>query len=266
MIVESYEDVIVLSGGLRSNHWETIHTAVSLTLQRYPTGVIIDCSGLTECNLQGAETFRSAMEFITNADARVIVAAVSAPVLEVLKGVPDVKSQLPIAKSVDEARASLNILNDHFDNEDHVVLSQKKKEHVEISERMIVVMRGIPEDAAVVDLAISLCGRGDGLLLLFPIMVPRELPLQSPMPEEECAAAAALNQGAEACHAEDIPVVREIIRARDLGTAVQESLDENPAERVLVGVSKNNDDAQSELKLIHSLLGKVNVPVTITRP
>jgi len=266
MIVESYEDVIVLSGGLRSNHWETIHTAVSLTLQRYPTGVIIDCSGLTECTPEGAETFRSAMEFITDQDARVIVAAVSAPVLEVLKEVPDVKSQLPIAKSVDEARASLNVLNQHFDNEDHIVLSKKRKEHVEVSERMIVVLRGIPEDSAVVDLAISLCGKGDGLLLLFSVMVPRELPLQSPMPEEEAIAAAVLNKAADVCHEAEIPVVRSIVRARDLGNAVQESLDENPAERVLVGLSKHIDDAGSELKLMQSLLAKTSVPVTITRP
>src|SRR4051794_2917253 len=104
MIVESYEDVIILSGALRSNYWETLHTAISLTLKRHPSGVIIDCSGLTEATPEGAETFRDVMEYIHGHDARVIVAAVPSKVYEVLRTVPEVRSQLAITESVEEAR------------------------------------------------------------------------------------------------------------------------------------------------------------------
>ena len=83
MIVESYEDVIVLSGALRSNFWETIHTAISLMLKRHPTGVVIDCSGITEVTQAGADTFRDVMAYIEEHDARIIVAAVSPAVIRI---------------------------------------------------------------------------------------------------------------------------------------------------------------------------------------
>ena len=108
MIVESYEDVIVISGALRSNFWETIHTAISLMLKRHPTGVILDCSGITEVNTAGADTFRDVMSFIHDQDARVIVTAVPPQVMEVLRTVPEVRSQLAVAKTVEEARRSLD--------------------------------------------------------------------------------------------------------------------------------------------------------------
>src|SRR5688500_219102 len=110
MIVESYEDVIVVSGALRSNFWETIHTAISLMLKRHPTGVIIDCSGISEVTPEGADTFRDIMAFIHEHDARIIVAGVPVQVMEVLKSVPEVRSQLAVAKSVEEARRSLDLL------------------------------------------------------------------------------------------------------------------------------------------------------------
>src|SRR5436853_3309421 len=112
VIVESYEDVIVLSGALRSNFWETLHTAISLTLKRHPSGVIIDCSGLVEATPEGAETFRDAMEFIHQHDARVIVAAVPPNILQVLRTVPDVRSQLAVADSVEAARHSLDLITE----------------------------------------------------------------------------------------------------------------------------------------------------------
>ena len=111
MIVESYEDVIVLSGELRSNFWETIHTAIALTLKRHPTGVIIDCSGITLMTPEGGETFHDAIDFVAEHDrARIVVAGVSKSVLEVLRSVPEVRSQLPVAESVEDARRSLDLL------------------------------------------------------------------------------------------------------------------------------------------------------------
>src|SRR5947207_872967 len=111
MIVESYEDVVILSGPLRSNFWETIHTAIALTLKRHPTGVIIDCSGITELTPEGAETFQDAIQFVKEHErARIVVAAVSPQAMEVLRHVPEVRSQLPVVATVEEARRSLDLL------------------------------------------------------------------------------------------------------------------------------------------------------------
>ncbi len=72
--------------------------------------MIIDCTGLTEANEEGAQTFRDVMEFIRNQEARVIVACVPDKILEVLRSVPEVRSQLALAQTCEEARRSLDLL------------------------------------------------------------------------------------------------------------------------------------------------------------
>ena len=141
MIVESYEDVIILSGALRSNFWETIHTAISLTLKRHPTGVIIDCSGITEITPDGAETFHDAIDFVAaHKRARIVVAAVSEEMLEVLRSVPEVRSQLPIAETVEAARKSLDLLVENDDDELGVAAASAKISASDAFENMVIEM------------------------------------------------------------------------------------------------------------------------------
>src|SRR5204863_9799246 len=110
MIVESIGDVIKLSGDLTSNHWETIRTAAGLVLKRHPRGVVVDCSGITSCTEQGAETFYDMLMHIERKKSRIIVANIPPVVREALKHVPEVRSRLAVASTVEEAQHSLDLL------------------------------------------------------------------------------------------------------------------------------------------------------------
>ncbi|MBL8049118.1 MAG: hypothetical protein JNJ45_10610 [Chthonomonas sp.] len=266
MIVESYEDVIILSGALRQNHWETIHTAVSLTLDRYPTGVIIDCSGLTECTLQGAETFRSAHEFIQDHDSRVIVAAIPKHVMDVLKEVSEVRSQLSIACSVEEARASLNVLQEHVDIEEMENVKVKKDRSVAPGGTIAVVLTMTSVDDYLVDYTANLCDTLDaGIRLIAPIIVPRELPMQSPLPEEERMAGEAVMRAYQRVKEKQFVVSKDLARGRDMGSAIEDSLEGESVLQVILGLSCSGDDVDANCKLVKAVLGKVSVPVSFVR-
>lgn len=257
MIVESYEDVIILSGSMRSNQWETLHTAISLTLRRHPTGVVIDCSGLVECTVKGADTFHSVMEFLKEHDARVIVAAVPAPVMEVLKQVPDVRSQLPIVATVDEARRSLDLLGDG---------TQKVKKHKPSNVNIVIIVRGEAYDTEVIKTGSELAtGLSGNVRIIFPLIVPRDLPLQAALPEDEEIARLALERADKSLNVEGVAHTVLLERGRDVASAIVAALDEEPATHVLVGLPSAESPQDDTSKLIRNILSKVSASVLLVR-
>ena len=259
MIVESYEDVIILSGALRSNHWETLHTAISLALRRHPNGVIIDCSGLLEVTPHGADTFRSVMEFLEDHDARVIVAAVPDPVMTVLRTVPDVRSQLPIVNTVDDARQSLDLLG-HSETE-----GQKKKKSKVSSMHVMAVLSGSAGDKEVLWTAREIVNNLSGMVhLVYPLIVPRELPLQAALPDEEAAAKAALEAAAEFFGSET-PCDVTLERGRDIASTVAVALEETAIGHVILGLPRSEDGQDACGKLVRTVLAKVPCAVHFVR-
>ena len=109
MIIETRGDVVYLSGSLHKNQWMSIRAAANLLLHDHPQGIIVDCAGLENISEDGARTFLEAMRDIESARARILVASLPQKVLTVIKTVPGVRSQLPIAASVEAARASLKV-------------------------------------------------------------------------------------------------------------------------------------------------------------
>lgn len=259
MIVESYEDVIILSGALRSNFWETIHTAISLTLKRHPTGVIVDCSGISQCTESGAETFRDAMEFIQRHDARIIVAAVPDHVLDVLKLVPEVRSQLAIAKTVEDARRSLDLL---------LPTPEKKKREpvVHTHGRVLTVLTGGKTDSDALHMAWHIADTQLAEVhLVFVVIVPRHLPLQTPMPESEQAALDALESGRAFLNDRGIPSVSHLERSRDLAAALDSALAEIDAIQVVVPLPNGEATPDACGKVVNSVLAKIKRPVIFVR-
>ncbi|MBL8059110.1 MAG: hypothetical protein JNK63_00165 [Chthonomonas sp.] len=256
MIVESYEDVIILSGAMRSNQWETLHTAISLTLKRHASGVIIDCSGLIECTTKGADTFHSVMEFLKDHDARVIVAAVPEQVMEVLKQVPDVRSQLPIVATVEEARRSLDLL---------LYEAPKKKAKASIVQ-IVIVVQGKPCDSEVIKVGSELAtGLSGNVRLLFPLIVPRDLPLQAALNEEEELARTTLAEADRSLKIEGVDHTLVLERGRDIASAIAAALQEAPATHVLVGLSSTESHQDDTGKMVRSVLAKVNSAVLFVR-
>jgi anti-anti-sigma regulatory factor len=109
MIIEARNDVVALEGSLDKNLWPTIQAAANLLLRQHTQGIIIDGSALTGCSPEGAKTFRDAMDYIERYRARIVVAQLPDPVMEILQGVPGVRSRLPISATIEEARASLHL-------------------------------------------------------------------------------------------------------------------------------------------------------------
>jgi len=262
MIVESYEDRIILSGALRSNFWDTIHTAISLALKTSPQGVIIDCSQITEATPEGADTFRDIMEFLRNHDARVIVAAVPEVLLTVLKTVPEVRSQLPIADTVESARASLMRLHD--DEDDYG--KKKKKADRPVSGKYLVVLFGQASDEYTLQIACEHAQASQsGLVLMHPIIVPLALPLQSPLEEEETAGANALELGKSICISRSVPCELVLERGRDVASIIAETLSESTATQVFVPIACDEDDQGATGKLVRSVMQKIKSPVLFVR-
>ena len=259
MIVESYEDVIKLSGALRSNFWETIHTAISLLLKRHPTGVIIDCGGITECTPGGADTFRDAMEFIERFDARIIMASVPPQVLEVLRSVPEVRSQLPIVATVEEARRSLDLL--WVDPE-----GGKKKSVLASSRKLLICMSGHTSDEHLLTITAEMAAvlKAD-VHVMFPIIVPRDLPLQAPLHEQEQKALKAFDMANQVLSAEHVSHTPRLERARDVGTAIFEVAEEVNATQVIVALSSAVDIHDEMSKLVKSVMAKVKQPLHFVR-
>lgn len=263
MIVESYEDVIILSGALRSNFWETIHTAISLTLKRHPTGVIIDCSGLTEATPAGAETFRDAMDFINGHDARIIVAAVPAQVMDVLKSVPDVRSQLAVAASVEEARHSLDLLHNGHP------AKPKKRLAAENAQKLLVCLytgTSVEEDDAAMRVAAMIADSAPTEVeLVCLLLVPRNLPIQAPLQQQEDSAVAAVERAAKFFQVRDVEYVTKVERARDVASGLNEALSEFDAARIVLPLIHRAVKKDDNLRLVETVLSAVNREIVFVR-
>ena len=261
MIVESYEDVIVLSGPLTSNHWETIHTAISLTLKRHPSGVVIDCSNLTLMTPEGAETFHNTIKFVhAHKEARVVVAAVPAAILEVLRSVPDVRSQLPIASTVEEARRSLDLLVQEHE-------TKKKRGGNRVYQRKILACAcpGSADEYLLRVVSDLVDKDKTKVILLIPILVPRELPLQSPLPEFEELAATYAAHATQTLVKEGVGHEIIVERARDFATLVMETANEIDAAHVILGLPGDHDMDSASAKMFKSLIERVTRPIIFTR-
>lgn len=267
MIVESYEDVIILSGDLSLNHWETIHTAISLTLRRHPSGVIIDCTGLNTVTPEGAETFRDAMDFITHHDARILMAAVPKSVMEVLRQIPDLRSQLPVAASVEEARNSLDILAHKADHkrQKKIVVSEKARKIIVC----LYVGTSVEEDNAAMRVASQIADSNPGesvIHLLCTLVVSRELPLQAPMPEAEKSVENAMERCIQFFEDRGIVHVNRIERGRDVASVVAHVAGEIGASMVVVPLQTAERKLDENLKLVNSILPKSTIEVVFVRP
>ena len=134
MIIETKDDVVRLSGSLTRNQWMTIKAAANLLLTNHPEGIIVDCSHLEGISEDGAKTFLEAMRDIEAAKSRILVVSLPQQVLAVCKTVPGVRSQLPIADTIEDARASLRMANRPG------VLREKNASPVDPAKRTLTVL------------------------------------------------------------------------------------------------------------------------------
>jgi hypothetical protein len=257
MIVESIGDVIYLSGDLVSNQWRAIRTAAGLILKKNPHGVIVDCGGLESCTPEGAETFYDMMHFIERRKARIIVANLPKVIKDALAHVPEVRSRLAVASSVDEARRSLDLSH-------HSSIDQASGKHA--SGTLILALAGGKADGYATAIATSLAQlRSLKVIALFPILVPQALPMDTPMSDAESQADNSLRLANEAFKIRQIPVNLTIERSRSLASAI-DSVAREIDERTVVIALPNEDARTGEpTKTACSLLEKIASEVILVR-
>lgn len=260
MIVESYEDVIVLSGPLTAGFWDAVQTAIALTLRRNPTGVIVDCSQITKINEEGAKTFQSAIDYVLEHDgARIIFAGVPDAVMDVLRSVPAVRSQLALADSVEDARTSLNLFESK-ETKKRRLSEETRSKHI-----LAVVCPNECDAHFLKTIAEHLSTAPAHLVILFPIIVPRDLPLHAPVPEEEHKLFAFAEKAREMfANTESLAEVR-LERTRDIPALVAEIAEEINAQQVIVSIAASHDQDSDSARNFGALLTKIKQPLVFVR-
>jgi len=218
MIIEQKDDVVRLSGSLTRNQWMTIKAAANLLLTNHPEGIIVDCSHLESISEDGAKTFLEAMRDIEAAKSRILVVSLPSQVLKVCKTVPGVRSQLPIADSIEEARASLRMANRPG------LLRDKKPESGDPSRRVTTLLVPIVANMELTygaELAARLSrGSKADIRLVYFMEVPRTLPLNAPLVEEEQNAQKMLREAVESAKQEGAAASEHVERVRDAGEGI----------------------------------------------
>lgn len=209
MIIEARDDVVRLEGALDKNLWPTIQAAANLLLRQHATGIIIDASGLVRCSADGAKTFRDAMNYIERYHARIVVAAIPAEVAETIRAVPGVRSRLPIAETIEDARNSLLLAG-----------SRRPKRTArgrQLQDVLVPLIGNYPPEPPT-SLACRLVksdGQRPRVHLVYVLEVPRVLTLTAPLPEEEAAAAESIRLAEAVVRREGLTAVTHVTRARD---------------------------------------------------
>jgi len=178
MIIEARDDTITLRGEVKSNIWPAVQAAAALLLDNHPTGIILDCSGLSRITSKGAETFEDAFAFIASQNARIVVVGLTEEMLAIGRTVPGFRSQLPIAATIEEARASLE-------------LGELTPQRGRARTAGVVPMLGNWRRAVYFADKLAI-GESCEMHLVDLIRVPRTLPIGSPMHEREVAGQARL--------------------------------------------------------------------------
>ena len=204
MIIHVKGDVIEVKGSLVENHWVALRSAVGLLLERHPSGVIIDGSGLTEMNEPGMHTFIDAANFIQAHNGRAVVSGLPSDILERIRKIPGARSQLPLAGSVEEARASLAVGG--------------AEAVPEAKRRPAILVPLLGDWPRAIEYASDHADRMADVHLLYVMEVPRSLPLGVPLPEKEAEATRILSEAEKILGAYGIAGRKMTTRAR---TAVE---------------------------------------------
>src|SRR2546421_4878662 len=208
MIVTTAEDVVRLSGALVKNQWLTIKAAANLLMQNHPEGIIINCAELSHVSEDGAKTFLEAMKDIQSAGARIMVCNLPDNVLQVIRSVPGVRSQLPLANSEEEARASLRLGG--------AAPSADSDRPPAAGGVIVPLLPGLD-----VEHALMIAGRvakehRAQIHLVYVMEVARNLPLTSALCEEEGAAQSVLNQALQHAKRQNVLPTAHVERVRDV--------------------------------------------------
>lgn len=252
MIVEARNDTVNLLGALTKNHWQTIKAAANLLLKRNPAGIIINCAGITECTEEGAETFADAQAYIQKHGARIVLCDIPEHVMEVLRRVPGVRSQLPVACTMAQARASLGLPSAY--------------ETAEASAEKIVLLpvwEGMNASYAARHALHFTKDQHAVLHIVYILLVPQKLALTTPMPEQEEKAHRTLTELEEMARRARVRVEKRVERCRDLARGIVTVAEQERASQLVLGITPG--DVAAANGLLTTVLQKAPCEVLVVR-
>jgi anti-anti-sigma regulatory factor len=255
MIVSSHNDSVLLRGALHKNEWLTIKALAKLLLQQHPQGILIDCTGLTEVSANGAKTFLEAMHDIQSEGARIILVNLPENVLEMVRSVPGVRSQLPIARSIEEARASLRMSKASADSD------RGQAENT----ILVPLIEGLDTEYAVVIATRAARELRLPITLVSMLVVARNLPLGSPLGEEEEAAHARLEQAGPLVVKQNLRPVKLLERVRGVEEGLLSIIKSHKASHVVISAAADKVDEEPFSLLLDLLLHRAPCNVLVAR-
>ncbi|MDR3709805.1 MAG: universal stress protein [Capsulimonadaceae bacterium] len=251
MIIDARGDVVTLSGKLEKNLWLSIQAAAELLLRQHPNGILIDASKITSCSPEGARTFLDGIEYIERHRARIVLCQVPELVMAVIRTVPGVRSAVPTAPTCEEARASLDLALRTRVNEK----LRRAEGGVQPPAVLVPVVQGTMSVkdalglAQVIGTEIGHDAHGGQIKVLpriqlsYILVVPRSLPLNTPLTEEETEARSLLNEAEEFATTHDLNMSAGVARTRD---AVEE----------IVGLARTLNAAKMVIAVPPASVGK----------
>ncbi len=262
MIIETRADVVKLSGSLHKNQWMSIRAAVNLLLHDFPQGIIVDCSGLEEISGDGAKTFLEAIRDIESARARIIVVSLPEKVLSFIKTVPGVRSQLPIAPTIEAARSSLQMHK-------RAAATPASSDGSKSGQIIVVPLMADVDLSYGADLAarIARVQRGE-VRLVYLLEVTRTLPLNAPLLEQEQAAETALATAAQLAQRNGASPQEHVERVRDSVDGALAAIKTYGATMIVIGASKHamdHGDHDRFDQLVETLLHRAPCEVIVGR-
>lgn len=259
MIIEARNDVVALEGALDKNLWPTIQAAANLLLRQHTHGIIIDGSALTGCSPEGAKTFRDAMDYIERYRARIVVAQLPEPVMEVIRAVPGVRSRLPISATVEEARASLRLARPSAGLEAGGRALQ---------DILVPLLRAdTPETTTMLACRLAKAdGQKTRVHLAYFLEVPRHLPLSAPLPEDERVAAGTLEAADIWVRREGLTAVTHVARTRDAGEEIVQLAGTVHANMIVLSLAAEGDAVDDFTRQVaHTVLDRAPCEVILNK-
>jgi anti-anti-sigma regulatory factor len=255
MIIEAREDVVTLRGKLSRNEWQNIKAAANHLLNNHSHGIIIDCAHIELATQAGIETFVDARLDIEAQGARIMLSSVPRDVLEAMRSVPGASSQLPVARSVEEARASLRLMNG-------------KRTATGPDRAVILVPLLAPGDADFgVEIACRIAPRDRAAIhLLYIVPVPRALPIGTPLGDLSAVIDAELTRGEKRVRQQGLRVQRNIEQTRSVTETILRSAERVSAQKVVLGLQAiGESDEECLFEIVTTLLREGPCEIVVAR-
>ncbi len=252
MIVYTRDDTVKLSGALTRNQWPTIKAAARVLMKEHPEGILIDGGELTTVTPEGARTFLDALRDIEAVGARMVVCNIPPAVMAVLRGMPGLRSQVAFSMSVEEARESLRSAG-------------ACSIGLPLNAILVPVLSTADTAAALRLASVSHRDRGLPVGIVGFVVVPRELPVSSPLPEEEAQTQELLGAATAEARRLGLACTVHVERVREIKDGLLATIAAHEAAMVVLALRMDRLQEEDFLDLASHLLRRAPCEVLIAR-